>query len=112
MAAKKTPTKGDLQSLLLINILATVVFIGIIIAVGHYRHFEFWLVAAAYIAFAYIVARIPARWGNWRWVLIVAGYLAAMLMGQYIPIEPDISSVNIILLLALFWLPFMNGYRQ
>lgn len=112
MADKRVPAKGDLESLLIVNILASIIFIGIIIAIGQYRHFEFWLVATVYIAFAYIIARIPGRLGIWRWLLIITGYLGAMLLEPYIPIEPDISSVNIIFLLAIFWLPLVHGYRQ
>lgn len=110
--SRSNPTKGDLQSLLIINILASLVFVAIIILTGHYRHIEFWLVAAVYIAFAYLIARIPNKWRDWRWLMIAAGYFGALLLEPYIPIEPDISSVNIIFLLAIFWLPLINGYRH
>ena len=109
---RKNPTKGEFQSLLMVSILASVVFIGIIIASGQYRHPAFWLATIFIIGLTYLISLVPNRLGFWRWILIIIGYFAAVVFAPTLSPEQDISTVGIVFLLAVFWLPLIIGYRQ
>ncbi|ADJ26652.1 hypothetical protein Dehly_1363 [Dehalogenimonas lykanthroporepellens BL-DC-9] len=106
------PTKGGLESLLIVNILASLVFIAIIAVSGQYLLFAFWVATAVIIALAWVTALIPHRLRVWRWVILGIAWLSAMLLEPVLPIEQDISTINIVFLLAIFWLPLIHGYRQ
>lgn len=110
--SQRKPTKGDLESLLIINIIASLVFIAVIAVIGQYRHPAFWVSTAVIIALAWVIALIPHRLRVWRWVILGTAWLSAMLSQPVLPIEQDISTVNIVFLLAVFWLPLIHGYRQ
>ena len=113
MAVKKAPTRGALISLVWANVFASTVFILIIVFSGQYMHFSFWLASAFVIGLAYLIALLPHRLRFWRYPLIIAGFSMPGIISQAFRIGvEDFYVAALVFLLAIFWLPFIRGWRQ
>ena len=116
MVVKKAPTRGELISFIWANLLASVVLILIVVFSVQYQHPSFWLAAVFLLGLAYLVLRIPDRLKILRYPLILAGLLLPnglkLVMQTVSESSPDILAASIIILMALFWLPFIRKVRQ
>ena len=113
MADSKVRTRGELISLIWANILASIVFILIIGLTGQFNNLFFWLTSAIVIGLAYLIALLPHRLRFWRYPLIIAGFSMPGIISQIFQIGvEDIYVAALVFLVAIFWLPFIRGWRQ
>ncbi|AKG52909.1 hypothetical protein DGWBC_0222 [Dehalogenimonas sp. WBC-2] len=111
-ASKKVPTKGDLESLVIVNVLASLGFGVIIFFSGEYKVAAFWVAAALVVGVAYMVSLVPDRLKLWRYALIVVGFFAPGAIGPLLQSDQDYSAAGLVFLMALFWLPLIRSARR
>lgn len=109
---EKSPTKGELESLLIVNILASLGFIAIIALSGHYRSAAFWVAAVLVTGIVYAISYIPDRLKLLRYALVAAGFFAPGAVGPILQTEQGYSAAGLVFLMALFWLPLIKGLRH
>ncbi|MEN8613959.1 hypothetical protein ABFB09_01560 [Dehalogenimonas sp. THU2] len=109
---EKSPTKGELESLLIVNILASFGFIAIIALSGDYKATAFWIAAVLVTGIAYAISYVPDRLKLLRYTLIAAGFFAPGAIGPILQTEQSYSAAGLVFLMALFWLPLIKGLRH